>query len=216
MTDLPREGPGEADGRPLGARHSPATPPGARILDAGCGPGGDIPDASRPPGRRGSPPSMRMRPSSTRSASRFPQVTAFAGDMATAEGPFDFDLVRGRPVLSRPFRRPRRLPPPPCRQAARLPSPSPASSRRPPPPTPPPSGKGYPARHRNRASATAIEGAGYRVLGTRRLVRRRMGSLLCARFVGPRRRRSAPDAPSGPPRALILGGRGRGRPLVGG
>jgi trans-aconitate methyltransferase len=91
--DLPRAGPGEPDDIRW-ALATAGTPQGARILDAGCGPGGDIATLLEHPGAAitavdSHPPFIETI------RARHPQITAFAGDMATAEGPFDLIWCAG-------------------------------------------------------------------------------------------------------------------------
>jgi SAM-dependent methyltransferase len=92
-SDIPRAGPGEpADVR--WALDAAGTPDGARILDAGCGPGGDIATLLQHLGAQvtavdSHPPFIEAI------RARHPEATAFAGDMATAEGPFDFIWCAG-------------------------------------------------------------------------------------------------------------------------
>ena len=164
-SDLPREGPGE----PGDVRWALATAgirPGARILDAGCGPGGDIPALSELPGARITAVDAHA-PFIETLRTRFPQVTAFPGDMASAEGPFDFVWCAGalyflgisaglaafRPRLAPggavAFSEPCLFTDAPSDEAIAF-------------------WEGYPAR-RESALLAEVEGAGYRVLGTRPL-----------------------------------------------
>ena len=164
-SDLPREGPGEP-GDVRWALVTAGTPPGAHILDAGSGPGGDIPALLELPGARITAVDAHA-PFIDTVRARFPQVTAFAGDMATAEGPFDLIWCAGAlyflgisaglaafgprlaPGGSVAFSEP-------C-----LFSDSPSDEAR-------AFWEGYPARPEPLLRAE-IEGAGYRILGTRRL-----------------------------------------------
>lgn len=89
--DLPREGPGSAADVEWAIRQA-GVPRGARICDAGCGPGGDIaalldavPDSRLT--------AIDAHADFTRSvAERFggPRVTVRTGDMTDLDGPFDF------------------------------------------------------------------------------------------------------------------------------
>jgi trans-aconitate methyltransferase len=90
---LPRVGPGEpAD---VGwALDVAGTPQGARILDAGCGPGGDTGTLLEHPGAMVTAVDAHA-PFVEELRARHPAVTAFAGDMATAEGPFDLIWCAG-------------------------------------------------------------------------------------------------------------------------
>ena len=92
-SDIPRAGPGEPDDIRW-ALATAGTPQGARILDAGCGPGGDIATLLEHPGARVTAVDSHP-PFIAAIRARYPQVTAFAGDMATAEGPFDFIWCAG-------------------------------------------------------------------------------------------------------------------------
>lgn len=93
---LPREGPGTPEDVAWAVRLA-RVPRGARMLDAGCGPGGDIAALlAEVPGSRilavdTHPPFVDAV------RSRFPsgRVTALAGDMAGVEGPFDFIWCAG-------------------------------------------------------------------------------------------------------------------------
>jgi trans-aconitate methyltransferase len=142
------------------------TPQGARILDAGCGPGGDIATLLDHPGAEltavdSHPPFIEAI------RARHPQVTAFAGDMATAEGPFDLIWCAGalyflgltsglaafRPRLAETgaiaFSEPCLFTDTPSDEARAF-------------------WEGYPARTEARLLADT-EGAGYSILATRRL-----------------------------------------------
>jgi SAM-dependent methyltransferase len=91
--DVPRAGPGEAEDVRW-ALATAGTPQGARILDAGCGPGGDLPALLAHPGAQVT--AVDSHPGFIEAIrARFPQVTAFAGDMGTAEGPFDLIWCAG-------------------------------------------------------------------------------------------------------------------------
>lgn len=92
-SDIPRAGPGEPDDIRW-ALATAGTPQGARILDAGCGPGGDLPTLLDHPGARVTAVDSHP-PFIAAIRARHPEVTAFAGDMATAEGPFDFIWCAG-------------------------------------------------------------------------------------------------------------------------
>jgi trans-aconitate methyltransferase len=163
--ELPRAGPGEP-GDVRWALGLAGTPPGARILDAGCGPGGDLPTLLEHPGARiTAVDSHAPFVDSVRAA--HPQVTAFAGDMATAEGPFDLIWCAGalyflglasglaafRPRLAErgaiAFSEPCHFADAPSAEAVAF-------------------WQGYPARSEARLRAD-VEVAGYRILGTRRL-----------------------------------------------
>jgi SAM-dependent methyltransferase len=163
--EVPRAGPGEPDDVRW-ALGLAGTPQGALILDAGCGPGGDIATLLEHPGARVT--AVDSHPGFIETIrARFPQVTAFAGDMATAEGPFDFIWCAGalyflglssglaafRPRLADTgaiaFSEP-------C-HFADAPSPEAVAFW-----------EGYPARSEARLRAD-VEGAGYRILATRRL-----------------------------------------------
>jgi SAM-dependent methyltransferase len=164
-SDLPREGPGEPEDVRW-ALATAGTRPGARILDAGCGPGGDIPALLDLPGARITAVDAHAPFVETLRA-RFPQVTAFAGDMASAEGPFDLIWCAGalyylgisaglaafRPRLAPggavAFSEPCLFADNPSDEALAF-------------------WEGYPARP-EAALRSEVEGAGYRVLGTRRL-----------------------------------------------
>ena len=89
--DLPREGPGDRES--LDWAMSVARPPkDARILDAGCGPGADI-HALLQHAPRGKVLALDLHPGfAERASAGFeddPRVTARAGDMMAARGPFD-------------------------------------------------------------------------------------------------------------------------------
>jgi trans-aconitate methyltransferase len=164
-SDIPRAGPGEPDDIRW-ALATARTPHGARILDAGCGPGGDLPALLAHPGARitavdSHPPFIAAI------RARYPQVTAFAGDMATAEGPFDLIWCAGalyflglasglaafRPRLAEDgviaFSEPCLFTDTPSEDAKTF-------------------WEGYPARTEARLLADT-EGAGYRIIATRRL-----------------------------------------------
>jgi trans-aconitate methyltransferase len=164
-SDVPRAGPGEPDDVRWGLATAGA-PQGARILDAGCGPGGDIatllehPDAqvTAVDSHSGFIEAIRAR---------HPQITAFTGDMATAEGPFDFIWCAGAlyflglssglaaflPRLANTgaiaFSEPCLFTETPSDDATAF-------------------WEGYPARSESRLRED-VEGAGYRILATRRL-----------------------------------------------
>jgi len=95
--DLPREGPGDAESLAWAARLA-GVAQDARILDAGCGPGGDIEGllAAAPGGRvvavdRHLPFVHAVNDTWARE----PRVTARHADMAAEEGPFDFIWIAG-------------------------------------------------------------------------------------------------------------------------
>ena len=163
--ELPRVGPGEpADVR--WALETARTQPGARILDAGCGPGGDIATLLDHPDARITAFDIHA-PFVEALHARHPEVAAIAGDMATAEGPFDFiwcagalyflgvssglaafrgRLADGGAVA---FSEPCHFLETPSEEARAF-------------------WEGYPARP-EAALRAEVEGAGYRILGTRRL-----------------------------------------------
>ena len=163
--DLPRVGPGEpAD---VGWALAPAgTPQGARILDAGSGPGGDTGALLAHPGARVTAVDAHA-PFVEELRARHPQATAFAGDMATAQGPFDLIWCAGalsflgissglaafRPRLAEggaiAFSEPCHFTDSPSEEAIAF-------------------WEGYPARTEAKLRAE-VEGAGYRILATRRL-----------------------------------------------
>jgi len=100
-SDLPREGPG--DRASLDAALAPLNLPGdARILDAGCGPGGDIEGllAHVP---RGHVLALEIHaPYVAAVRARFPgdvRVSVAEGDMLRAEGPFDLIWSAGAVYL---------------------------------------------------------------------------------------------------------------------
>ena len=163
--DVPRAGPGEPDDVRWALRLA-GTPQGALVLDAGCGPGGDVATLLEHPGAKvtavdSHPPFVETI------RARFPQVTAFAGDMATAEGPFDFIWCAGalyflgltsglaafRPRLAETgaiaFSEPCLFTDDPSPDAVEF-------------------WEGYPARTEARLRDD-VEAAGYRILATRRL-----------------------------------------------
>lgn len=164
-SELPREGPGEPDDVRWALRTA-GTRPGARILDAGCGPGGDIATLLELPGADVTAVDAHA-PFIETVRDRHPQVAAFAGDMTSAEGPFDFIWCAGalyflgitaglaafRPRLAESgavaFSEPCLFSSTPSDEARAF-------------------WEGYPARP-EAALLAEIEGAGYRVLGTRRL-----------------------------------------------
>lgn len=163
--DLPRVGPGEpADIR--WALATAGTPQGARILDAGSGPGGDTGTLLEHPGATVTAVDSHA-PFVEELRARHPEATAFAGDMATAEGPFDFIWCAGalyflglssglaafRPRLAEmgaiAFSEPCLFTDTPSDEAIAF-------------------WEGYPARSESRLRDD-VEGAGYRILATRRL-----------------------------------------------
>ena len=164
-SELPREGPGEPEDVRW-ALATAGTPEGARILDAGCGPGGDIAALLELPGARITAVDAHAPFIDTLRA-RYPQVTAIAGDMGTAEGPFDLIWCAGALYFlgisaGLAAFRPRLAPggavafSEPC-----LFTDAPSDEVR-------AFWEGYPARP-EAALLSEIAGAGYRVLGTRRL-----------------------------------------------
>jgi hypothetical protein len=163
--DLPRAGPGEPEDVRW-ALATAGTPQGARILDAGSGPGGDIGTLLEHPGAPVTAVDAHAPFVDATPGPPSRDVTAFAGDMATAEGPFDFIWCAGAlyflGVASglAAFR-------PRLAEGAPSPSPSPASS-----PTPRPTRHRLLGRlsHAHRIEAPRRDrGAGYRILATRRL-----------------------------------------------
>ena len=95
--DLPREGPGDAESLAWAVGLA-GVAQDARILDGGCGPGADIAGllVAAPGGQilavDRHPPFVER----TRAAwAQEPRVTARQGDMADADGPFDFIWVAG-------------------------------------------------------------------------------------------------------------------------
>lgn len=163
--DIPRAGPGEPEDIRW-ALATAGTPQGARILDAGCGPGGDIATLLEHPGADVTAVDSHP-PFIDAIRTRYPDVTAFAGDMATAEGPFDLIWCAGalyflglssglaafRPRLAETgaiaFSEPCLFTDIPSEEARAF-------------------WEGYPARSESRLRDD-VEGAGYRILATRRL-----------------------------------------------
>lgn len=90
--DLPREGPG-SDADVLWAARLAGVARDARILDAGCGPGADVP-ALRSVAPDGRVVAVEAHaPFIDQARARVgddPRVTLVAGDMESVEGPFDF------------------------------------------------------------------------------------------------------------------------------
>lgn len=93
--DLPREGPGEPDDVRW-AIACARVKPGARILDAGAGPGGDIATLLEVDGAHVTAVDAHA-PFVAQIRERFAQdrVTAVEGDMSTQDGPFDFIWCAG-------------------------------------------------------------------------------------------------------------------------
>ena len=162
---LPRVGPGEPEDVAW-ARAVARAPEGARILDAGCGPGGDTGRLLAHPGARVTAVDAHA-PFVEELRARYPEATAFAGDMATAEGPFDFIWCAGalyflgvsaglaafRPRIAEggaiAFSEPCHFTDTPSAEAIAF-------------------WEGYPART-EAALRAEVERAGYRILATRRL-----------------------------------------------
>ena len=95
--DLPREGPG-SDEDVLWATGLAGIARDARLLDAGCGPGADIPAlrASAPDGHVVAVDAHAPFVEQARAlVVNDPQVTLVAGDMAAVGGPFDFIWCAG-------------------------------------------------------------------------------------------------------------------------
>lgn len=95
--DLPREGPGSREDLAWAVKLV-NLPAGARILDAGCGPGADIegllahsPNAHITAVEKHLPFTEAVKAQ----WGEDPRVTAMAGDMRDAEGPFDFIWCAG-------------------------------------------------------------------------------------------------------------------------
>jgi trans-aconitate methyltransferase len=163
--DLPRVGPGAPEDVRW-ALASAGTPQGARILDAGSGPGGDTGALLDHPGAQVTAVDAHA-PFVEELRARYPQVTAFAGDMATAEGPFDLIWCAGalyflgltsglaafRPRIAEggaiAFSEPCHFTDSPSDEAVAF-------------------WEGYPARTEAKLRAD-VEVAGYRILATRRL-----------------------------------------------
>jgi len=93
--DLPREGPGEPDDVRW-ALECARVKPGAQILDAGSGPGGDVATLLEVEGAHVTAVDAHG-PFVAAIRGRFPQdrVTAVEGDMSVQEGPFDFIWCAG-------------------------------------------------------------------------------------------------------------------------
>ncbi len=93
--ELPREGPGEPDDVRW-AVDCARVKPGARILDAGSGPGGDIGTLLEVEGAHVTAVDAHG-PFVAAIRDRFPpdRVTAVEGDMSVQEGPFDFIWCAG-------------------------------------------------------------------------------------------------------------------------
>lgn len=93
--ELPREGPGEPDDVRW-ALECARVKPGARILDAGSGPGGDTGTLLEVEGAHVTAVDAHG-PFVAAVRARFPQdrVTAVEGDMSVQEGPFDFIWCAG-------------------------------------------------------------------------------------------------------------------------
>ncbi len=95
--DLPREGPGETADVAWAARLAGLSP-GARILDAACGPGGDIGALLRA-APAGHVTAIDLHaPFIEAARARWgadPRVTLVVGDMAVSDGPFDFIWCAG-------------------------------------------------------------------------------------------------------------------------
>ncbi len=90
---LDRQGPGTpAD--VAWALATARTPDGARILDAGCGAGADLPALLAYPGATVTAVDTHA-PFIDTVRRRFPQVTAFTGSMADSHGPFDLIWCAG-------------------------------------------------------------------------------------------------------------------------
>jgi SAM-dependent methyltransferase len=164
-SDVPRAGPGAPEDVRWATRTA-GTRPGARILDAGCGPGADISTLREVSNCRITAVDTHAPfVESVRAA--HPDVTAFVGDMTTAEGPFDLIWCAGalyflglsaglaafRPRLSEDgaiaFSEPCLFTDTPSDDARAF-------------------WEGYPARPES-ALLAEVEVAGYRVLGKRRL-----------------------------------------------
>lgn len=196
--DLPREGPGEPDD----VRWALATAgigPGARILDAGCGPGGDISTLSEVSNCRITAIDAHA-PFVETVRRRHPGVTARVGDMTAAEGPFDviwcagalyflgiaagLAAFRGRLAEGGAiaFSEPCLFVDPPSDAARTF-------------------WEGYPARAEP-ALRAEVEAAGYRILGTRRL-----SDAAWAAYYGPLLARAARLRPGADPdlaRAIVM------------
>lgn len=92
-SDVPRAGPGEPEDVRWAIRVA-GTRPGARILDAGCGPGADISTLREVSNCRITAVDTHA-PFIDAVGAAHPDVAAFVGDMTTAEGPFDLVWCAG-------------------------------------------------------------------------------------------------------------------------
>lgn len=95
--DLPREGPGEPSDVAWAAEVA-GLDPGARILDAACGPGADIPDllAAAPHGHVTAVDKVEHFVAQAQSAvASDPRATFLTGDMTEVPGPFDYIWCAG-------------------------------------------------------------------------------------------------------------------------